>query len=421
MSFKEKLIELRDSFLSNFSDEDSLDVMSVYRDGTYSNEINEDDVCDKKIYRLRYINYHNIGLRYGMNNKGLIDWAGKPFFLPNEMTSEEAFKVLSYLTDFIEKEPDIEECSLKSVNTLNGILIELDRFGFISPIAPVNEKNVIDLFTVSGFNRFKKSEEYNKYFEWYTPNTTKEEVEKIYLKCGLEFKDIVWINKQEEKTVLEEKVCVTKEENVLRFYVLCNKLKNVIRTGWTDWRVNRDRIESVAEHVYSVQMLALAMKSEYKYDIDIEKVIKMLAVHELEEILIGDLTLFQITKEEKDKLGHEAVKTVLKDLIDKEEIINLITEFDERKTKEARFAFYCDKLECDLQCKLYDEEGCVDLNKQEGNKTFENEHVQRLLTEEKTWSGMWLQFGQDRYSYDENFTSVSNYAKENNIKQLINK
>ena len=73
-----------------------------------------------------------------------------------------------------------------------------------------------------------------------------------------------------------------KEENVVRFYVLCNKLKNIIRTGWTDWRVNRDRIESVAEHVYSVQMLALAMKSQYQYDINIEKVIKMLAIHELE-------------------------------------------------------------------------------------------------------------------------------------------
>lgn len=214
---------------------------------------------------------------------------------------------------------------------------------------------------------------------------------------------------------------MTKEENVLRFYVLCNKLKNVIRTGWIDWKVNRDRIESVAEHVYSVQMLALAMKSEYQYDIDIEKVIKMLAVHELEEILIGDLTLFQISKEEKEKIGHEAVKNVLKDLIDNEEIISLITEFDERKTKEARFAFYCDKLECDLQCKLYDEEGCVDLNNQKGNKTFENEHVQRLLYEEKSWSGMWLQFGQDRYNYDENFTSVSNYAKENSIKKIINR
>ena len=214
---------------------------------------------------------------------------------------------------------------------------------------------------------------------------------------------------------------MTKEENVLRFYVLCNKLKNVIRTGWIDWRVNKDRIESVAEHVYSVQMLAIAMKSEYQYDIDIEKVIKMLAVHELEEILIGDLTLFQISKEEKEKLGHEAIKNVLKDLIDKEEIISLITEFDERKTKESRFAFYCDKLECDLQAKLYDEESCVDLNNQEGNKTFYNKEVQRLLSEKNNWSDMWLRFSQGRYGYDENFTSVSNYAKENSIKKLINK
>ena len=77
---------------------------------------------------------------------------------------------------------------------------------------------------------------------------------------------------------------MSKEENVLKYYVLCNKLKNIIRTGWIDWQVNKERIESVAEHIYGVQMLALAMYSEYQYDIDITKVILMLAIHELEEI-----------------------------------------------------------------------------------------------------------------------------------------
>ena len=38
---------------------------------------------------------------------------------------------------------------------------------------------------------------------------------------------------------------MSREENVIRFYVLCNKLKNVIRTGWKDWHVNRERLESV--------------------------------------------------------------------------------------------------------------------------------------------------------------------------------
>lgn len=40
-----------------------------------------------------------------------------------------------------------------------------------------------------------------------------------------------------------------KEQNVLNYYVVCNKLKNVIRTGWKDWKVKRERIESVAEHI----------------------------------------------------------------------------------------------------------------------------------------------------------------------------
>lgn len=214
---------------------------------------------------------------------------------------------------------------------------------------------------------------------------------------------------------------MSREENVIRYYVLCNKLKDVIRTGWKDWRVQRERLESVAEHIFGVQMLAIAMQSEYKYEIDTKKVLFMLAVHELEEILIGDLTLFQIDKETKERMGHEAIEEVLSGLLSKEEIKALILEFDAKETMEAKFAFYCDKLECDLQSKIYDEEHCVDLNKQDGNTTFMDSKVQELLQTEGTWSGMWLQFGQNRYGYDENFTAISNYAKQNSILSLRKK
>ena len=130
---------------------------------------------------------------------------------------------------------------------------------------------------------------------------------------------------------------MNKEKNVINYYVLCNKLKNVIRTGWLDWNVTRDRVESIAEHIFGVQMLAIAMKSEYEYDIDLTKVIFMLAIHELGEIIIGDLTQFQITKDEKIKLEHKAVHDILDSLISGEEIEKLFLEFDEKKTPEANF------------------------------------------------------------------------------------
>lgn len=94
-----------------------------------------------------------------------------------------------------------------------------------------------------------------------------------------------------------------KEQNVINFYVLCNKLKDVIRTGWKDWNVQRERIESIAEHIFGVQMLAIAMKSEYQYNVDMMKVIYMLAIHELGETIIGDITQFQIKKKKKKLLN----------------------------------------------------------------------------------------------------------------------
>ena len=209
-----------------------------------------------------------------------------------------------------------------------------------------------------------------------------------------------------------------KEKNVINYYVLCNKLKNVIRTGWKDWSVNRDRLESVAEHIYGTQMLAIAMKSEFEYDIDIIKVIYMLAIHELGETVIGDITEFQLSREEKTKREHEAVHNILSNLLAGNKIEELFLEFDEHKTPESKFAYQCDKLECDLQCKLYDLEGCVDLNKQQSCNAAENEQVQKLLRTGKTWSDMWLEYDLDHIPYDENFKSISVYAMNNDINML---
>ncbi len=90
-----------------------------------------------------------------------------------------------------------------------------------------------------------------------------------------------------------------KIKDLIKFYTLCNKLKDIIRKGPKVWNANRVRIESVAEHVYGVQMLAISIYYQLNYKLDINKVIYMLAVHELEEIEIGDLAFFEISKEEE--------------------------------------------------------------------------------------------------------------------------
>ena len=201
---------------------------------------------------------------------------------------------------------------------------------------------------------------------------------------------------------------MSKEERILNYYMLCNKLKDIVRSGWKVWNIKRERVESIAEHIYGVQMLAIAMKSEYQYDISLEKVILMLAIHELGETVIGDLTQFEIDSKSKEIIEHKAVHTILHGLIEGEKLEELFLEFDAKETKEAIFAYQCDKLECDLQSKLYDEEKCVDLNNQPNNEVINNKRVKELLNNGESFSEMWLKFGQETYPYDENFRSVSN-------------
>ena len=44
-----------------------------------------------------------------------------------------------------------------------------------------------------------------------------------------------------------------------------------------------------------------------------------------------------------------------------------------------------------------------------------NPQVKSLLDEGKSFGQMWMEFGQNRYGYDENFKKVSDYAIKSQI------
>ena len=214
--------------------------------------------------------------------------------------------------------------------------------------------------------------------------------------CGIIFCIVMTVLSTKNYIILKKSYKKTKKsqekrlEDAMRFYLLSTQLKYKIRSGWdeTHWNVSKERLESIAEHVYGTCILAISIDSEFETYLNINKVIKMLAIHEIGEVVIGDITPFDnITHEEKMKIEHKAMKNVLGDLIKKDELYSLLLEFDNQKTKEAIFAYQCDKLECDLQSKLYDEEKCVDLKKQPKKKIINNKRVKELFKQKfiKIW------------------------------------
>lgn len=218
--------------------------------------------------------------------------------------------------------------------------------------------------------------------------------------------------------------------NAMRFYLLATKLKYKIRSGWDDrhWKI-KGRRESVAEHIYGTCILAISIASEFNYNIDLDRVIKMLVLHEIGEVLIGDITPFDnITNEEKYKMEHKAIEKMVDGLIKKEEIIDLLYEFDNHQTKESIFAYHCDKFEAVAQAKVYQDNNAfpklVDENgsfskELDGSIVLESKRIQKLVANgSKDISNVWINSDRPKFEDDENFIQMLNYLDEINTKEI---
>lgn len=210
-------------------------------------------------------------------------------------------------------------------------------------------------------------------------------------------------------------------KKILKFYLLTNTLKEKIRSGVSIWHIDKERLESVAEHVYGVCMLAIAIDSEYNFNIDINKVIIMLAIHELEECYIGDLTPFdEVSLAQKKLLGEEAVATILEGLIKKEKYLSLTYEYNDKQTKEAKFAHYCDKLEMMLQMKLYEDKGCSNLYKEENKQLLQKDWIQKLINNGAlTVADLFFDYHMSNFEGNEIFENIAKLAQKNNLETII--
>ena len=169
------------------------ELFSINRNYEFEAELEDHPLGNQKIYRLHYVEYYRKDEERGRsgNNIGVVDWPFKPFTLPNKMNRTQAFKVLSFFTDYIENKYNLKPCSFKSVAKLDDFL-NLEKLGFERINGQVDDSEIIELYTVMGRELlFKKSEHYLKYFEWYTENITYDEVNAIYNNCGMQLDNLI--------------------------------------------------------------------------------------------------------------------------------------------------------------------------------------------------------------------------------------
>ena len=199
-----------------------------------------------------------------------------------------------------------------------------------------------------------------------------------------------------------------------KFYYKAIKLKDMLRSGPLLWRVNKDRIESIAEHTFGCMILAISLYSQLKLEMDLGKVLEMLTIHELEELAIGDITpLDKVNKEDLIDKARKSVEELVENLEYKDELMHLTDEFNYSKSIEARFAKAIDKLECVLEFKRYHDNGQVSVD-HVTDEMLENERLKALIdTGEYDIADIFFMFhlkAYEDFGIDENYWF--NYLKD---------
>lgn len=143
-------------------------------------------------------------------------------------------------------------------------------------------------------------------------------------------------------------------QTLIKFLTFAEGLKNTLRHSYT----SQGRRESVAEHTWTLTLLAMLVFDQLQEPVDQLKVLKLLIVHDLPEIITGDIPAFDKLQQLEQAQAAEAEALVrIEAMLPApwgREIAMLCDEFEARQTPEARLAYAIDKAEAFIQHNIAD-------------------------------------------------------------------
>ena len=137
------------------------------------------------------------------------------------------------------------------------------------------------------------------------------------------------------------------QEKIIDFLQVIEPLKSTLRHNWT----KSGRQESAAEHTWRIAILFIMAQEYFKFEVDVIKVIKMILVHDIPELMEGDVPAF--SKKKHGKVLKEIL--IAKEIFSKapapfdKEFFELFKEFEAGETMEAKVAEALEKIESQLQ------------------------------------------------------------------------
>ena len=151
-----------------------------------------------------------------------------------------------------------------------------------------------------------------------------------------------------------------------KLFLIFDMLGDLKRSGAVQWKVKREKTEYVKDHVFDLIIITKLIKPYLPKFVDIDKIIDYAIVHDLEEVITGDITGFEgVSKEEKNRVNKIAMDYLIDTYGDILTLNKLFNEFENSETIEAKILHMLDKISSSIPFMKYDNEELIDMDNSE--------------------------------------------------------
>lgn len=154
-------------------------------------------------------------------------------------------------------------------------------------------------------------------------------------------------------------------EAEVKLFMLFDLLGDTVRSGMIQWKIERERLEDVKNHILDLILIAKILEKYLKDYVDINKMIEYIIIHDLPEAITGDITKFEgVSDEEINRVNNIAINYISTTFGDILDFKTLFDNYENKRDIESKVVKMIDKVHSATTFIKYQAENDIDMNKE---------------------------------------------------------
>lgn len=179
----------------------------------------------------------------------------------------------------------------------------------------------------------------------------------------------------------------------VKLFMIFDILGDTVRTGMILWKIERERLEDVKNHVFDLLTISRILKDNFPGCLDYSKIYDYVLCHDLPEAITGDITKFEgVSDSERKRVTDIAIDYLSDNFGDIMDFKTILGNYENRIDLESKVVHMIDKVHSATTFIKYEAEKHIDFNNDIIEELRYHPFVEQRIKEGKDVADIFYEF-----------------------------